>query len=522
MTEPTGAEPQLCALVQEDGSTPTVLVLGSTGFIGGRLVPRLLNAGYTVRVLVRNASRIKAFTWGNHPALDVIEGDAEALNDVKDAARDTTVIYHLVHSMTGGADFAARDRRIAHNVATAGNGAGTARVIYLSGLHPATGPLSQHLESRREVGDILTQHGPPALIFQAGVVIGSGSASFEMVRHLTEVLPVMPAPKWVNNLIQPIAIRDILYYLLAAARLPEHVHGTYDIGGPDILSYANMMNGYAKEAGLPKRTIMALPVLTPKLASLWVNLVTPIPRSIARPLVESLQHDCVMRNHNIDDIISPPPGGLLDYTQSVRLAIKRLGINQVETSWQDARVATAPSDPLPSDPNWAGTTVYTDTRSKKCDATVEDLWTVITAIGGTNGWYSTPGLWAIRGWIDKIAGGVGLRRGRRNTTTLRPGDAVDFWRVEVIQEQHLLRLRAEMKVPGKAWLELMCAPTNDGSIYRQRAIYFPRGLSGRLYWWAVYPFHGFVFSGMQNRIVALAERNAHDRRLNEQYVAGED
>ncbi|HYJ50587.1 MAG TPA: SDR family oxidoreductase, partial [Microbacterium sp.] len=345
----------------------------------------------------------------------------------------------------------------------------------------------------------------PTLVLQAGVVIGSGSASFEMVRHLTDVLPYMPAPKWVRNRIQPIAVRDVLHYLLGGARVDPDVNRAVDIGGPDVLRYGQMMNGYAVEAGLPQRPIAALPVLTPRLASHWVNLVTPIPRVVAMPLVESLQNECIVKGHAIDSLIPPPEEGLTPYRTAVGLALRRVEVGEIETSWQDGDVLGVPSDPLPNDPDWAGQAVFTDVRTAETTASQAALWRVIQGIGGERGWYSNPLLWAIRGWADKLVGGVGLRRGRRHRDRLLIGDAVDFWRVEAIEPGSLLRLRAEMLVPGKAWLELRASPDGDGSRYDQRAVFFPRGLAGRLYWLAVLPFHGFIFAGMANRITATAE-----------------
>jgi len=284
-----------------------------------------------------------------------------------------------------------------------------------------------------------------------------------------------------------------------------------DIGGPDVLRYGQMMNGYALEAGLRQRPIASLPVLTPRLASHWVNLVTPIPRSIARPLVESLQNDCVMKNHDVDALIPPPENGLTPYRRAVQLALGRLEVDAIETSWQDSDVSGVPSDPLPSDPDWAGRTVFTDARTAHTTASVDRLWTVIQGIGGENGWYSSPLLWAVRGWMDKLVGGVGLARGRRSRSVLTVGDALDFWRVEAVEPGRLLRLRAEMKVPGQAWLELRASAEGEGSRYDQRAVFFPRGLAGRLYWLAVLPFHGFIFSGMANRITAAAEESSARR-----------
>ena len=329
-----------------------------------------------------------------------------------------------------------------------------------------------------------------------------------MIRHLTDVLPYMPAPKWVRNFIQPIAVRDVLHYLVEAADLPAGLNRAFDIGGPDVLRYGQAMNGYALEAGLHQRPIASLPLLTPGLASHWVNLVTPVPRAIAVPLVQSLQHDCVVREHDIDAYIPPPAEGLLRYRLAVRYALQRERDGQVETSWRNSSVSGTPSDPLPTDPNWAGHTVFTDDRTHKSSAPREELWKVIEGIGGQNGWYSFPLAWAVRGWMDRLVGGVGLRRGRRDAQRLHTGDALDWWRVEHIERGKVLRLRAEMKVPGRAWLELWAKDSDDGSgsVYRQRAVFFPRGLSGRLYWFAILPFHGVIFSGMANRITATAEK----------------
>lgn len=511
LARPFGTESQLRAKADEAGRVPRVLVLGATGYIGGRLVPRLINGGYNVRVLTRATARAHALPWAQD--VDVHTGDATDPAAVDAAMRDIDIVYYLVHSMHSGKDYGRLDRAIALNVARAAATHSVSRIVYLGGLHPDEAELSAHLESRREVGEILLASATPTIELRAGVVIGSGSASFEMVRHLTEVLPVMPAPKWVRNNIQPISVRDVIYYLLAAARVSGDVNRAFDIGGPDVLRYSEMMNGYAQVAALPHRRIAALPVMTPKLASHWVGLVTPVPRQIARPLVESLLHSCVMQEHDIDDVIPPPPGGLTGYHDSVELALGRIEIDDVETSWVDTRLHGVPSDPMPSDPEWAGRTVFQDSRSRETSASPAAVWAVLTEIGGATGWYSASVLWATRGALDRFAGGVGSQRGRRAYGQLRVGDAIDVWRVEVAEDNRLLRLRAEMKVPGKAWLELGVEPKEEGAIYRQRAVFFPRGLTGRLYWLAMLPFHGLVFSGMVNRIVSEAEtanEDSHD------------
>lgn len=503
LSAPTGREPELLALPRPDGTAPRALVIGATGYIGGRLVPRLLAAGYDVRVLARDASRVDSAAWGS--LVEVVTGDAADAAATARATEGVDVLYYLVHSMSAGKGFADADRRAAETVARSAASAGVGRLVYLGGLHPEGVELSPHLRSRVEVGEIFLASGVPTLVLQAGVVIGSGSASFEMVRHLTEVLPYMPAPKWVRNRIQPIAVRDVLHYLLGAARVPAEVNRAVDVGGPDVLRYGQMMNGYALEAGLRQRPIAALPVLTPRLASLWVNLVTPIPAAIARPLVESLQNECVMKDHEIDGLVPPPADGLTGYRAAVRLALGRVEGDSIETSWQDSEVLGVPSDPLPGDPDWAGRVVFTDSRTARTSAPPEALWRVIEGIGGENGWYSSPLLWAIRGWMDRLVGGIGLARGRRSKARLGVGDALDFWRVEAIERGSFLRLRAEMKVPGLAWLELRATADAEGSRYDQRAVFFPLGLAGRLYWLAVLPFHGFIFAGMARRIADAAE-----------------
>lgn len=487
-----------------------VLVTGATGYIGGRLVPRLLEAGFSVRVIVRNAEKLEEVPWFSK--VEVIQGDLLNKADVLAATENIDVLYYLVHAMGQHGDFESKELLGARNVAEAAKDNNLSRIVYLGGLHPKSEKLSKHLRSRKEVGEILLASGVPTVAFQAGVIIGSGSTSFEMIRHLTDVLPVMTAPKWVGNKIQPIAVRDVLYYLVKAADLPPTVNRTLDIGGPEVLKYSEMMNGYALEAGMKERAILRLPVLTPYLASQWVNLVTPIPRSLAVPIIASLQHDCIMNEHDIDSIIPPPEGGLTSYRRSVHLALGKMKEGDIETSWQNSSVDGAPSDPLPSDPEWAGHRVYLDIKERECAAPVEDLWAIIEGIGGDNGWYSLPIAWAARGFADKLVGGVGLRRGRIHPEKLRVGEAVDFWRVERIDHGSFLRFRAEMKLPGLAWLELTATAKPDGtSHYTQRAIFFPRGLTGRLYWLSIIPLHGIVFNGMANRIVAAAVNRAATR-----------
>ena len=484
---------------------------GATGYVGGRLVPKLLERGYQVRVLARDPHRLDGVPWQGD--VEIIQGDLQVQADVSRAVHSIDVVYYLVHSMSSAGDFEEVERTVATLVAEESLSAGVKRIVYLGGLHPE-GPLSRHLGSRKEVGDILLASGVPTIALQAGVIIGSGSASFEMIRNLTDILPAMPAPKWVRNRIQPIAIRDVLHYLVKSAELPPTLNRALDIGGPDVFRYWQLMNGYAVVAGLKERLIVALPVLSPWLASQWVNLVTPIPRSLAVPIIESLLHDAVMKNHDIDDVIAPPPEGLIGYRKAVELALVRMRSGEVETSWQNTEVIGAPSDPLPSDPEWAGHKVHTDTREVTVDAPSDELWAVVESIGGENGWYSLPVAWAARGLLDKMVGGVGIRRGRRDPNKLVTGDALDFWRVEKIERGTFLRLRAEMKVPGLAWLEFTVTPiTDQKSTLTQRAIFFPQGLGGRLYWMAVTPLHGIVFAGMAKSMGKAAEQHFSARVL---------
>jgi uncharacterized protein YbjT (DUF2867 family) len=479
----------------------TVLVTGATGYVGGRLVPRLLEAGHTVKVLVRTPSKIAGVPW-----LDEVEVVQSSLDDggaLRTALAGVDVLYYLVHSMAAGAGFEAKERAMAETAAQAAAEAGVSRIVYLGGLHPSNVELSTHMRSREAVGKVFLDSPVDAVVFQAGVVIGSGSASFEMIRHLAEALPLMPAPSWVRNKIEAIAVRDVLYYLVAAASLQGKMNRTFDIGCRQVLSYAGMMKEYAAEAGLPHRLVLALPVPAPRLAGLWVALTTPIPLSMALPLVQSLQHDAVSREHDIDSIIPVPDGGLTPYRRAVALALGKERDGQVETTWASAG---ADADPLPSDPDWAGHTVFVDERSFHGDVDPAYVWTIIEGIGGRNGWYSLPLAWQVRGWLDKLTGGAGLLRGRRHPGSLASGEVVDWWRVERIERGRMLRLRAEMRAPGRAWLELSVEPDGTGSRYRQRAVFFPKGLSGRLYWLAVLPFHSLIFPAMSHNIMAAAQK----------------
>ncbi|MEV2223624.1 SDR family oxidoreductase [Nocardia vinacea] len=479
------------------------VVFGATGYIGGRLVPELVQAGHRVRVVARTPAKLAEVPWRDR--VEVVRGDVTDDDDVRAAIADQEVVYYLVHSLTRR-DFADIDQHAARVVAAAAASAGVGRIVYLGGIIPEHTELSRHLASRAEVGEILRASGVPTAELRAAVIIGSGSASFEMLRYLSERLPAMITPRWVRNRIQPIAVRDVLYYLLRAAELPADVNRPFDIGGPDVLTYLTMMREYAVVAGLTRRVVLPVPVLSPWLSAQWVNLVTPVPRALAVPLIESLVHEVVCGDHDIATYIPDPADGLTRCERAMELALTRIRNAEVPTRWSDASTPGAPSDPLPTDPAWSGGSLYEDFRERHTHADADTLWAVIESIGGENGWYSFPLAWSLRGWIDRVTGGVGLRRGRRDPHRLHPGEALDWWRVEHIDRPHLLRLRAEMQVPGLAWLELGVEPDRGGgSRYRQRAIFQPHGLAGHLYWKAITPFHAAVFGGMARNITGTAE-----------------
>jgi uncharacterized protein YbjT (DUF2867 family) len=486
------------------------LVTGATGYIGGRLVPELLAVGHQVRCAVRSPERLRDHPWSGQ--VEVVRADLNEAEDVRDALEGVEVAYYLIHAIGSGRDFGTADRRMAQIFAAAAKDAGVRRIVYLGGLAPGgPEPASEHLRSRAEVGEILLASGVPTAALRAAVVLGSGSASFEIMRYLTERLPAMITPRWVRSRIQPIAVRDVLRYLVGCATLPPDVNRSFDIGGPDVLTYEEMMRRYAVIARLKKRRIVPVSVLTPGLSGLWIGLITPVPSTIARPLVESLRHEVVCHEHDIARYVPDPPEGLTDFDRAVRLALMRIGTADVATRWSSASVSGAPSDPLPTDPVWSGGSQYVDLRESPVDASPATLWRVIEGIGGENGWYSWPLAWAARGLFDRLVGGVGLRRGRRDPYRLRVGDSLDFWRVEEVVPCRLLRLRAEMRLPGLAWLDMAVEERDGRTWYRQRAIFHPRGLPGQVYWWAIRPFHGIIFGRMRQNIRRTAEARGKDR-----------
>lgn len=478
------------------------LVTGATGYIGGRLVNQLLQAGHRVRVMARFPDRLRDLPW--YEKVEVIQADALDPISMRAALKDIDVAYYLLHAINQGQNFGNIEKAMANIFADCASQEKVKRIIYLGGIIPQQ-KLSEHLSSRAETGEILRSSGVPTIELRAGVVLGSGSASFEMLRYLTERLPIMVTPKWVNTRIQPIAVRDVLRYLVQSASIEESLNRSFDIGGPDVLTYKEMMNRYAKVAGLRKRIIITVPLLTPRLSSLWVGFVTPVPGSIAKPLVRSLINEVVCKNSDIKNYIPDPEDGLTSFEKAVDLALTRIKEAQVSTRWSSASVAGAPAEPMPSDPEWAGGTLYRDIQKVEIDATPEQVWKVVEAIGGDHGYFTMDWAWEIRGFLDRIVGGVGLRRGRRDPDHLQVGETLDFWRVEAREPNQLLRLRAEMRMPGLAWLEFQINQISDTKTQLiQQAIYYPRGLAGHAYWWAISPFHVFVFKGMAKNICKAA------------------
>ncbi|MFN4033521.1 MAG: SDR family oxidoreductase [Fimbriimonadales bacterium] len=467
---------------------PRILLTGATGYVGGRLTPRLLECGYSVRVLARDPERLAARPWREQ--VEVVAGDMGDLNSLRRALQGVDIAYYLVHSMQTGADFAQRDREYAQNFVQAGRETGLKHLIYLGGLLPREGAPSLHLSSRAEVGVILRE-GLPCTEFRAGPIIGSGSASFEMARYLTERLPVMITPRWIDNLVSPIGIRDVLNYLLqAAAREPL---GVVEIGATP-LTFREMMLIYAEERGL-KRVVLKTPVLAPKLAALWVGLVTPIPNRLAVPLVEGIVHSLVADTTQARRLF--PEIRPMEYRDAVRLALTRIAERAVETHWSGA-LGAAQTYALQ---DWEG--LIREERTVLVEAPPEAVFRAFCSLGGETGWLVWNWAWRLRGLLDKLVGGPGLRRGRRHPYELLPGEAVDFWRVEQVAPNRRLRLRAEMKTPGKAWLEFEAIPEEGRTRLVQRALFEPRGLPGALYWYALHPIHKRIFSDMAR---ALAQR----------------
>jgi uncharacterized protein YbjT (DUF2867 family) len=480
-----------------------VLVTGVTGYIGGRLVERLRRRGMRVRCVTRDLRRLDNGRW---PGVELIQGDLSDEDAARRALEGIDVAYYLVHSMASGQTFVERDRQIAQIFAAAARRAGVTRIIYLGGLGDRADTLSEHLNSRHEVGRILAATGVPVVEFRAAIIVGSGSVSFEMIRCLTERLPIMIAPRWVDCRCQPIGVRNVLEYLLDALDHPG-IDGIYEIGGSDVLSYRQMMLEYASIRGL-RRWIYTLPVPHPEWSSRFIDLVTPIPYGIAQPLVAGLHTDMVVRDDRALREFTVRP---MSYRAAVELALTRMASDEIETTWASS-MASSSGDQNPGRQLTVHEGMLIDSYRIRCSAPPEAVFNAACALGGDAGWPSGNTLWQIRGIIDRLTGGVGMRRGRRHPRQLRIGEPLDFWRVEAIEPSHLLRLRAEMKLPGTAWLQFEILPDADGSKVEQTAFFDPHGLSGYLYWYAFLPFHRFIFPGLIRAVCRSAETEIPEPR----------
>lgn len=478
----------------------TVLVTGATGYIGGRLVPRLLEEGRPVRVFVRSRGRALSRPWASQ--VEIVVGDVLDPKAVADALEGVDSAYYLIHSLSSGPGFRQLDIKAARIFSQAARQAGVRHIVYLGALGDPEAGLSAHLRSRQECGLALRESGVPVTELRAGVIIGSGSLSFEMIRHLAERLPVMVCPKWIYSRIQPIAIYDLLEYLAAVLEVPECTGLIIEVGGRDATTYRGLMLGYARARGL-RRILAPVPVLTPRLSSYWVHWMTPIPAPVAAALAEGLRNDVVVTS----DLASSLFPGITprDYASAIRDALEDLDQGRIDTSWSDASGNSTTPQELVSVESREG--VITERRRRTVSAPAARVFQVCAGIGAGNGWYFANWAWRLRGMLDRVLGGAGLRRGRRLPDELRVGDSLDFWRVEALEDGLLVRLRSEMKLPGKAWLQFEARDNGDGtSQLEHTAVFVPRGLPGLAYWYALYPFHAWIFRGMINAIARRAER----------------
>ena len=467
-----------------------VLLTGATGYVGGRLLPLLERKGLPVRCLTRRPEALRAKAA---ETTELVRGDVLDATTLPCAFRDVEIAYFLVHCMGAGQEFERLERAAAENFAAAAREAGIRRIIYLGGLGDESPDLSPHLQSRHEVGRILRTSGAETIEFRAGIIIGSGSLSFELIRSLVERLPVMICPRWVATATQPIAVEDVLEYLLAAADLPPGESRIYEVGGPDQASYGEIMSEYACQRGL-RRHMIAVPVLTPYLSSLWLGLVTPVYARVGRKLIEGVRNSTVVRDNAALGSFPIRPRGL---REAIARAIEKEDHELAETRWSDALSSSGPQR------SYGGVRFgprLVDSRTIHVDVSPKQAFAPIQRIGGKTGWYYATPLWRVRGTIDLLIGGVGLRRGRRDPDHLQVGDAVDFWRVEAIEPDRLLRLSAEMRLPGRAWLQFEVGPDGKGSTIRQTALFDPIGLPGLTYWYSIYPIHELVFAGMLKNI----------------------
>ena len=478
-----------------------ITVTGSTGYVGGRLVPILLQNGYRVRCVTRSVGSLQDRDWTND--IEIVEADLEEKSEVFNALRGSDRALYLVHSMSATRNFAEAEEKIAKNFIDVSDEAGLKQLVYLGGLGQDHVEKSAHLQSRQIVGRILASGSTPVTELRAAVIIGSGSASFEMLRSLVEVLPFMIVPKWVTKTkCQPISIGNVLENLLDVLGREETYNQVFEIGGSEVVTYREMMDMYAEVAGLKRRLILPVPVLTPRLSSHWVNLVSPLPFTLARALIDSLTTDVVVQGSGNELIPERPTEKLED---AIGKAVTRVKEMEIPTRWSDTSVFQDPARPEPSDPEWAGGRVLVDRRDKKTVMGMDTVMRTIKSVGGDTGWFAFDWLWAIRGFVDELLGGVGVRRGRRHPIDLRVGDTVDFFKVTLVSPTRL-RLLAEMKVPGHAWLEWNVKETSTGTIVEQQALFVPKGVVGRAYWYFLLPAHILIWKRMLQNLVKLAER----------------
>lgn len=482
-----------------------ILVTGATGYVGGRLVPKLLEAGYRVRCLVRDPSRLQGRAWLD--TVEVAEGDAQLSEEIKQSMQGVSAAYYLMHGLQGSKLDAERDLRVALNFSHAAEEMRLERIIYFGELVDPTAHLSPYLRARHETGYLLRYGNVPVTEIRAGMIIGSGSALFEMIRYLTEREPLLVCPAWFFSQAQPIAIRDVLSYLVDTLKTPDSVGRVIEVGGPTRLTYADMLLQYAQEKKL-KRVLIPTPIFAPRLSAFWVHMVTPIHWRVVAPLIEGLRSNLVVRDNTARRLF--PQIQPIDFQTATRLALRRVQGDRVETSWSDALV-TAQGDVKPyAFSEEEG--LFIERRQAVLDLPAETVFRSYTGIGGERGWFYMDWAWTLRGWLDKVIGGVGLRRGRRHPDEIYNGEALDFWRVEAVEKNSRMRLRAEMKVPGKAWLQFdsVSAPEDRAkTVFTVTAYFEPHGLFGFLYWYAMWPFHKFIFDGLTRRLASRARMLAH-------------
>jgi uncharacterized protein YbjT (DUF2867 family) len=481
-----------------------IAVTGVTGYVGGRLVPMLLEKGYEVLCLVRNPRKLDDRHWRHDPKVEVVADDVSDADELAEKLAGCEAAYYLIHSMqASGSQYAEEDRKLAETFAKAAKAAGVHRIVYLGGLGEMGENLSEHLSSRREVERVLEEAGVPVTTFRAAMIIGSGSASFEILRYLVERLPIMVTPRWVKTECQPVAISDVLYWLIQCLEVPETQGQTLEIGGQDVLQYRELMNIMSDALELSRRIVIPLPVLTPRLSSGWIGLVTPVSYRIARPLAEGLRNRVVVTNDLTQQLM---PHEAMGVREAIHKALLRVKEGNVTTSWSAA-------GPVQGDPVWAGGTVFTDRRTIDIAADAAQVYQAVCRVGGGHGWYSGDLLWQIRGWMDKLVGGPGLRRGRRHPDQVGYGEALDFWRVIGVEKDKSLKLLAEMKLPGTATLDFSLDSLGEGATrLTMTARFRPKGFFGLVYWYLVVPFHNIVFGGMLKGIQHAADGTAPTER----------